>query len=81
LRVFSSRRSGDRHAGPVSGHTSNYSPFAVGVVLAFAGGWWLISAGHWFTGPLRLGTDAELEAIDQSVWLPPVTPEQRGERD
>jgi hypothetical protein len=33
-------------ASPVTGHTLNYSPIAVGVVLAFTGGWWLISAGH-----------------------------------
>ena len=39
----------------------NYAPVAVGVVLLFAGGWWVMSAKNWFKGPVRQGTEEELE--------------------
>ena len=35
--------------------TFNYAPVAVGVVLLFSGGYWLISARKWFTGPKVAG--------------------------
>jgi hypothetical protein len=31
----------------------NYAPLTVGSALILFGGWYLISARHWFTGPLR----------------------------
>lgn len=34
----------------------NYAPIAVGVVLVFAGTYWLLSARHWFTGPRSQGS-------------------------
>ncbi len=36
---------------PVTIETFNYAPLAVGVVLAFAGTWWLVSARKWFLNP------------------------------
>jgi amino acid permease (GABA permease) len=42
----------------------NYAPIAVGVVLLYAGGYWLISARKWFKGPKVQGTEAELEQIE-----------------
>jgi amino acid permease (GABA permease) len=44
--------------------TFNYAPIAVGVVLLFAGGYWLLSAKNWFTGPRVQGDEAALEAIE-----------------
>lgn len=38
-------------AAPVTLETFNYAPLAVGVVLAFAGIWWLVSARKWFLNP------------------------------
>jgi type VI protein secretion system component VasK len=38
---------------PVTSQTLNYSPVAVGIVLTYALGFWLISARKWFTGPIR----------------------------
>ena len=38
-------------ASPVTVETFNYAPVAVGVVLAFAGTWWLVSARRWFLDP------------------------------
>ena len=35
----------------ITWHTFNYAPIAVGVVLLFSGGYWLLSARKWFTGP------------------------------
>jgi hypothetical protein len=36
-------------------------------VLVFSGGWWLLSARRWFTGPHRPGTAAELEALEEQA--------------
>jgi hypothetical protein len=48
----------------ISWKTFNYAPVAVGVVLLFAGGYWLLSAKNWFTGPRAQGDEAALEAIE-----------------
>jgi amino acid transporter len=42
--------------------TFNYAPIAVGVVLLFSGGYWVLSARKWFTGPRAQGDLAEIEA-------------------
>jgi amino acid permease (GABA permease) len=45
----------------------NYAPVAVGVVLVFSGGYWLLSARKWFTGPRVQGSAAELAAIEADL--------------
>jgi hypothetical protein len=40
---------------------------AVGVVLVFSGGYWLLSARKWFTGPKIQGTPEELAAIEAEL--------------
>jgi amino acid transporter len=35
-----------------------------GIGLVF-GGWWFLSAKHWFKGPVRMGTEEELEAYEE----------------
>jgi amino acid transporter len=52
---------------PITVNTFNYAPVAVGVVLAFAGIWWLLSAHRWFKGPQVQGTQEELEAIEREL--------------
>ena len=52
---------------PVTGNTFNYTPVAVGVVMLFAGGWWVLSAKNWFTGPKVQGTPEELAAIEKEL--------------
>ena len=42
----------------------NYTPITVGGALLLFGGWWLVSANGWFKGPVRQGTDEELEQIE-----------------
>jgi amino acid transporter len=44
----------------------NYTPLTVGGALILFGGWYLISARNWFTGPVReASTEAELASIEQ----------------
>jgi len=55
--------------GPLSGvnwDNFNYAPIAVGVVVLFAGGYWLLSARKWFTGPKAQGDEAALASIEST---------------
>ena len=64
-------------AFPVAGGTFNYALLAVGVVVIYAGGYWLLSARHWFKGPKIQGSAEELAAIEADLEgrvLPPNTP-------
>ncbi|NGO73198.1 amino acid permease [Streptomyces boncukensis] len=38
-------------SSPVTSNSFNYAPIAVGVVVAFCGTWWLVSARKWFLNP------------------------------
>ncbi|KAJ7641715.1 APC amino acid permease [Roridomyces roridus] len=38
---------------PVDAQTFNYSIVAVGIVIFYSGGLWILSARKWFTGPVR----------------------------
>jgi amino acid transporter len=42
----------------------NYTPILVFGALFLFGGWYLLSAHKWFKGPVRQGTDEELERIE-----------------
>jgi amino acid transporter len=44
---------------------ANYAPLTVGGALVLFGGWWLISAKNWFKGPVRMGTEEELEQMEE----------------
>jgi len=52
---------------PFSWKLFNYTPIALGVVILFAGGWYLLSARKWFKGPRVQGTHEELEAIEREL--------------
>ncbi len=41
-----------------------------GIGLIF-GGWWFLSAKNWFKGPVRQGTEEELERIEAGLATPP----------
>ncbi len=45
----------------------NYTPIAVGIVIGFAGIYWLVSAHKWFKGPKVQGTAEELAAIEREL--------------
>jgi len=42
----------------------NYAPLTVGGAFLFFGGWWVLSAKNWFKGPVRMGSEEELESIE-----------------
>jgi amino acid permease (GABA permease) len=52
---------------PITRDNFNYAVVAVGVVIVFAGAWWLISARRWFKGPKVQGTVDELAAIERDL--------------
>ncbi len=52
---------------PVNASTFNYAPLAVGAVVVFAGGWWVLGANKWFKGPKIQGTAEELAAIERDL--------------
>jgi amino acid permease (GABA permease) len=54
-------------ASPITWHNFNYTIVAVGVVLAYAGIYWLVSARKWFTGPKVQGTPEELASIEKGL--------------
>jgi amino acid transporter len=45
----------------------NYAPIAVGVVIGYAGLYWILSARKWFKGPRVQGTPEELAAIEADL--------------
>jgi hypothetical protein len=55
----------------------NYTPLTVGLAFLLFGGWYLLSAKKWFTGPVVQGTEEELEAIEAEYDKPsgPASPE------
>ena len=42
----------------------NYAPLTVGGALVLFGGWYVVSARRWFTGPRRQGSEEELARIE-----------------
>jgi amino acid transporter len=42
----------------------NYAIVAVGGTMLLVGGWWLLSARKWFTGPINQGSPEELARIE-----------------
>ena len=52
----------------------NYAPITVGGALLLFGGWWVLSANRWFTGPRRQGTEEELAAIERQYDTPAGAP-------
>ena len=45
---------------------ANYAPITIGGAFILFGGWYLLSARKWFKGPVRMGTDEELERLEAS---------------
>ena len=52
---------------PITLLTFNYAVVAVGIVVLFSGGWWILSARRWFIGPRVQGTSEELAAIEREL--------------
>ena len=43
---------------------TNYTVLWFAGIGLFFGGWWVLSARKWFKGPVRMGTDEELERLE-----------------
>jgi amino acid transporter len=43
---------------------ANYAPLTIFGAFVLFGGWYVLSARKWFKGPVRMGTDEELEALE-----------------
>ena len=52
----------------------NYTPIMVGGAFLLFGGWYVISARKWFKGPIRQGTDEELQQIEAGYQGPAAAP-------
>ncbi|RKP06509.1 APC amino acid permease [Thamnocephalis sphaerospora] len=71
-------------ASPVTAENMNYAPVMVGIVLVFVGGWWMLSARHWFHGPVcnvTLDTKATVSATFASAPLDGQAPYTKGAED
>ena len=62
--VATGGRAWERRAS--TGSVVNYAPLTVGGALVLFGGWYVLSANKWFKGPVREGTEEELERIEAS---------------
>ena len=45
----------------------NYAPLTVVGAFVLFGGWYALSAKKWFKGPIRMGTDEELERMEARI--------------
>jgi amino acid transporter len=43
---------------------ANYAPVTIGGAILLFGGWWVLSAKKWFKGPVRMGSEEELERLE-----------------
>ncbi len=58
--------------GGIPGHSSpsfdwnlaNYAPLTIAGAFLLFGGWWVLSAHKWFKGPVRMGSEIELEQLE-----------------
>ena len=48
-------------------NVANYAPLTVGGAFLLFGGWYALSAKKWFKGPVRQGTDEELERMEARI--------------
>ena len=46
---------------------TNYTVLWFAGIGLFFGGWWVVSAKNWFKGPVRMGTEEELEQIERGA--------------
>jgi amino acid transporter len=52
----------------------NYTLLTVGGAFLLFGGWYVLSAHNWFKGPIRQGTEEELERIEAQYGPPAIAP-------
>jgi amino acid transporter len=50
---------------PFDWNFTNYTVVWFAAIGLIFGGWWALSAKNWFKGPVRMGTEEELERLEQ----------------
>jgi hypothetical protein len=66
LFVFPLYKSGLPWEDDFAWEATNYTIlWFAGIGLVF-GGWWALSAKNWFKGPVRMGTEDELERMEEA---------------
>jgi hypothetical protein len=74
LFVFPLYKAGLPWEDDFSWELTNYTVlWFIGIGIVF-GGWWALSAKNWFKGPVRQGTEEELEAIERGYAQPASEP-------
>jgi amino acid transporter len=62
-----------------SWEAANYAPVLMGGAIILFGGWYVLSAKKWFTGPVAMGSEEELEQLEEATLgqfdLPTESPE------
>jgi amino acid transporter len=67
LFIFPLYKSGLPWQDDFSWEVTNYTVlWFAGIGLVF-GGWWALSAKNWFKGPVRMGTEEELERMEEET--------------
>jgi amino acid transporter len=67
LFIFPLYKAGLPWEDDFSWELTNYTVlWFAGIGLVF-GGWWALSAKNWFKGPVRMGTDEELEELEETA--------------
>jgi hypothetical protein len=46
-------------------NAANYAPLTIGAAFLLFGGWWVLSANKWFKGPVRMGSEIELQELEE----------------
>jgi amino acid transporter len=57
----------------------NYAPITLGAAFLLFGGWWVVSARKWFKGPIRQGSEEELDRIERGYETGTPAPRPAGE--
>jgi amino acid transporter len=66
LFVFPLYKAGLPWESDFSWELTNYTIlWFIGIGIVF-GGWWFVSAKNWFKGPVRMGTEEELEQLEEA---------------
>jgi amino acid transporter len=67
LFVFPLYKAGLPWESDFSWELTNYTILWFAGIGIFFGGWWALSAKNWFKGPVRMGTDEELERMEEEL--------------
>lgn len=54
-------------SSPITWHSLNYAPIALGAVLLISALWWFVTARRTFYGPISYGTPEELAALESEL--------------